>query len=198
MRVVCRRYVDPLDAIWLRAAAEVGLRVVRAPDAFASTDGAGTLVLGTPETLDADDCLAQMIFHELCHALVQGPASFSVPDWGLDNETERDVAREHACLRAQAALLSPLGLRVALAPTTDFRAFYDALGEDPLAPVDLGDCSVELARQALARVDTPPWAPHLRRALDATAKVVAAVREAGGDTLEGALEGALPPLWAGE
>ncbi|MCB9602100.1 MAG: hypothetical protein H6720_17415 [Sandaracinus sp.] len=189
MREVVRRYVDPLDAVWLRAAADVGLRVERASDAFASTDGHGRMVLGTPETLDADDCLAQMIFHELCHALVQGPESFAWVDWGLDNETDRDVVREHACLRAQAALLDPLDLRVALGPTTDFRAYYDAL---PANPLEGDDASVALAKEALARVDTPPWAPHLRRALDATARIVAAVREAGGDVLDGDL----PPLWS--
>lgn len=191
MRTVRRRYVDPLDAVWFRAATDVGLHVVRAPDAFASTDGQGQLLLGTPETLDADDCLAQMIFHELCHALVQGPASFAEVDWGLDNETERDVVREHACLRVQAALLAPLDLRVAFAPTTDFRVWYDALPDDPLeGPPD--DASIPLAKEALARVDTPPWAPHLRRALDASARIVAAVRDAGGDVLTGEL----PPLWA--
>jgi hypothetical protein len=191
VRTVRRRYVDPLDAVWLRAAADVGLTVVRAPDAFASTDGRGQLLLGTAETLDADDCLAQMIFHELCHALVQGPASFAEVDWGLDNETERDVVREHACLRVQAALLAPLDLRVAFAPTTDFRAWYDALPDDPLEGSS-DDASIPLAKQALARVDTPPWAPHLRRALDASARIVAVVRDAGGD----ALPGELPPLWA--
>jgi hypothetical protein len=191
VRTVRRRYVDPLDAVWLRAAADVGLQVVRAPDAFASTDGRGQLLLGTPETLDPDDCLAQMIFHELCHALVQGPASFAEVDWGLDNETERDVVREHACLRVQAALLAPLGLRVAFAPTTDFRDWYDALSDDPLEGSD-DDASIPLAKEALARVDTPPWAPHLRRALDASARIVTAVRDAGGDTLDGEL----PPLWA--
>jgi hypothetical protein len=189
VRTIHRRYVDPLDAVWLRAAREMGLQVTRAPDAFASTDGRGTMVLGTPETLDPDDCLAQMIFHELCHALVQGPESFAWVDWGLDNETERDVVREHACLRAQAALLEPLDLRVALAPTTDFRTYYDALPDDPLTG---DDASVALAREALARVDTAPWSPHLRRALDATARIVAAVREAGGD----AIDGELPPIYA--
>lgn len=196
MRIVRRRYVDPLDAVWLRAAADVGLRVVRAPDAFASTDGRGKLVLGSAETLDADDCLAQMIFHELCHALVQGPASFAEVDWGLDNETERDVVREHACLRVQAVLLGPLDLRVALAPTTDFRAWYDALPDDPLHdplpdPIGGPDPSIALAEEALVRVDAPPWAPHLRRALEATARIVRAVRDAGGDVLEGEL----PPIW---
>lgn len=72
-REVTRVYRDPLDELWLACAAEVGLRVRRTADAYASTDGRGTLSISTPEHLDADDCLAQMVFHELCHALVQGP-----------------------------------------------------------------------------------------------------------------------------
>ena len=190
-REITRRYIDPLAQIWLGAASRIGLRVVRTPDTYAATDGRGTLAIAIDSELDADDSLAQMIFHELCHALVLGPASFAEVDWGLDNETERDVVREHACLRVQAALLAPLDLRVAFAPTTDFRVWYDALPDDPLeGPPD--DASIPLAKEALARVDTPPWAPHLRRALDASARIVAAVRDAGGDVLTGEL----PPLWA--
>ena len=34
-------------------------------------------MIGTADTLDADDSLAQMIFHELCHSLVQGEDSFA-------------------------------------------------------------------------------------------------------------------------
>ena len=48
--------------------------------------------------------LAQLILHELCHALVEGPGALNRPDWGLDNESARDVEREHACLRLQARL----------------------------------------------------------------------------------------------
>ncbi|NLY95693.1 MAG: YkgJ family cysteine cluster protein, partial [Myxococcales bacterium] len=69
MRTPRHAYVDPLDAIWLAVARAFGLRVERSDEVYASTDGEGTLTLGTRETLDPDDCLAQMIFHELCHAL---------------------------------------------------------------------------------------------------------------------------------
>src|ERR1043166_3435986 len=96
-RDVTHRYRDPLDRIWLASAARLGLAVVRSSAAYASTDGRGTLHIGTPETLDPDDCLAQIVLHELCHALVQGDDSFAVADWGLDNETERDLEREWAC-----------------------------------------------------------------------------------------------------
>ena len=171
-RVVTRQYRDPLDTIWIEVARRVGFEVRRSDTCFASIDPAGLMILGTPETLDADDCLAQMIFHELCHSLVQGPDGLRELDWGLDNETPRDVPREHATLRVQATLADEHGLRAVLAPTTDFRAFYDGLPSDPL----LGDpVEVELARAALALVDTPPWGPHLRAGLVATGQIVNAV-----------------------
>lgn len=171
-RVVTHRYEDPLDRIWLTAAARVGLRIARSAEVYASTDGRGTLTLGTDETLDADDCLGQMIFHELCHSLVQGVESFEVPDWGLDNETDRDLPREHACLRLQALLSGRYGLRSMLAPTTDHRAFYDALPADPL---EGDDPSVPLARAAASRVERSPWSPHLPAALEATASIAEAL-----------------------
>lgn len=171
-------YRDPLDEIWLAAARALGLSVTHSSEVFASTDGEGALTLGSPETLDPDDCLGQMVFHELCHSLVQGPKSFDVPDWGLDNLSERDVVRERACLRVQAVLARRYGLGQVFAPTTDFRAFYDALG-DPLVG---DDPSVSLAIEALERSKGPPWHPHLERALAATqalAEVVAPVAEEG-------------------
>jgi hypothetical protein len=166
-------YRDPLDEIWLGLAARLGLLVERAPDAYAKVDR-GVLTIGTPETLDRDDCLAQMILHELCHALVEGEGAWTAPDWGLDNTSERDRPREEACLRTQAALLRPHGLRRVLAPTTDYRAFYDALPEDPLWPRAEATCV--LARLALARAARPPVAPHLEAALAATAAIVRAAR----------------------
>lgn len=177
-RVVRFRYRDPLDAIWRAAARRIGFEVTRSPDVFASTDGSRRLSIGTPETLDPDDSLAQMVLHELCHALVEGPAALDREDWGLDNRSDRDVPRERACLRLQAALTGDHGLRGFLAPTTDHRAFYDALPTDPLTagPTD----EVTPARAARARVDLPPFAPHLAAALRATARIVEAVRAAGG------------------
>jgi hypothetical protein len=174
--------VDPLDAIWLSAIAKVGFRVERSSEVYAATEGA-RLVLGAPETLDPDDCLAQMIFHELCHSLVQGPERLRAPDWGLSNLDDRDVVREHATLRLQARLAAEHGLRVFLAPTTDFRAYYDAL---PEAPFDGDDPAVPLAREGWARVDMAPWGPHLRGALRATERVLRAVVEVGaGDVVPG-------------
>jgi len=171
-------YRDPLDELWLAVARALGLRVTHSSEVFASTDGEGVLTLGAPESLDPDDCLGQMVFHELCHSLVQGPSSFSEPDWGLDNLSERDVLREHACLRVQATLARRHGLGEVFAPTTDFRGFYDALGD----PVAGDDPSVALAKEALERSEGPPWHPHLERALAATqalAEIVAPFAEEG-------------------
>lgn len=171
-RVVTRTYQDPLDLVWTEVARRVGFRVVRSDACYASIDPAGLMILGTPDTLDADDCLAQMVFHELCHSLVQGPEGLREVDWGLCNETHRDVPREHATLRLQAVLAAEYGLRAALAPTTDFRAFYDALPADPM---DGPEEEVALARAALSRADAAPWGPHLRMGLDATRRIGDAV-----------------------
>lgn len=175
-RPITHRYEDPLDRVWLTAAAGVGLRIERSAECYAATDGRGVLTLGTDETLDPDDCLAQMIFHELCHSLVQGPESFDEPDWGLCNQTDRDLPREHACLRLQAFLSRPYGLGDVLAPTTEHRAFYDALGLDPLAG---DDRSVRLARVGAVRSRRAPWAPHLQRALEATSAFARALTRVG-------------------
>jgi hypothetical protein len=171
VRSISHRYLDPLDQIWLATAERIGLRVERTGDAYAATDGDRTLRLGVPAALDADDCLAQMIFHELCHWLVEGPDALRLPDWGLDNTSARDEAREHACLRVQAHLAGRHGLRGVLAPTTDYRAFYDRLPADPLGPGR--DEDVIAARLAVRRADRTPWGPHLEAALAATAAVVA-------------------------
>ena len=181
MRLVSRQYRDPLDQVWLGAAASMGVVVSRSSDVFAAWDGQGGLVLGSNETLDADDCLGQMIFHELCHSLVQGPENLTRADWGLDNVGNGDLHREHACLRTQCALLTPLGLRTAFAPTTEHRAFYDSLPRDPLK--GKGE-DIALARCAIERADDEPWHPHLSAALEATRAIIeAASRFAGSDDL---------------
>ena len=172
MRTVAHRYCDPLDQIWLSTARRIDLRIERSDEVYASTDGAGVLTIGGVPTLDPDDSLAQMIFHELCHSLVEGPDAFDRPDWGLDNTSQRDTEREHACLRLQAGLSAEYGLRGFFAPTTDFRSFYDALGPDPFGPRRAP--SVAWAIAAIRRADKPPWAPHLRAALDATAQIARA------------------------
>ncbi|MGB3050101.1 MAG: hypothetical protein WBB42_03840 [Polyangiales bacterium] len=183
-------YLDPLDAIWLTVADRIGFRVERSAEVYASTDGKGVMTIGDPSTLDADDCLAQMILHELCHSLIEGADSLGVPDFGLDNEGERDVTQEHACLRLQAWLTDPHGLRQALAPTTDFRSYYDELPEDPFA--DDPDSAPATAKRGAARSQKPPWAPHLQEGLAATAKVMRAASDLGARDPSSAK----PPIWS--
>ena len=183
-------YLDPLDAIWLTVAARIGFRVERSAEVYASTDGKGVMTIGAPSTLDPDDCLAQMILHELCHSLIEGAESLGVADFGLDNESERDVTREHACLRLQASLTEKYGLRQALAPTTDFRSYYDELPEDPFA--DEGDPATEAAKLGAARSEEAPWAPHLGEGLEATARILDVARQLGAAD-PGAQN---PPIWS--
>jgi hypothetical protein len=190
-RVPTHAYADPLDRIWLTAASRIGLRVERTDGAYASTSGDGVLLLASREHLDPDDSLAQMIFHELCHSLVQGEGSFQKRDWGLDNETASDSHREEACLRVQATLAARHGLRRFFAPTTDYRAFYDALPQDALAPRH--DPTIVLAVSAVRRAAKSPWAPHLEDALTATRRVAAAARDFASAPFEPG--GGLRDLW---
>ena len=182
-------YLDPLDAIWLTVAKRIGFRVERSAEVYASSDGKGVMTIGAASTLDPDDCLAQMILHELCHSLIEGKGSLGVPDFGLDNESERDVVREHACLRLQAWLTGKYGLRRALAPTTDFRSYYDDLPEDPCA--DEADPVTAAAKLGAARSQEAPWAPHLWEGLEATRKVLRVARQLGAADPEATN----PPIW---
>lgn len=174
-------YTDPLDLVWLETAQRLGMVVERSDEVFAEWDGKGTLRLAAPAGMDPDDTLAQLIFHEICHALVEGPDAWDVSDWGLVNRDDRHLEREHACHRLQAALADRHGLRRVLAVTTEHRAHYDALPDDPLGghePV------VALARDGWERATTGPWAVALEAALLSTARLARALRGfAGRDSL---------------
>jgi len=173
-RPVLERYDDPLSLIWLDAAARLGIRVERSASAYAAWDGESTLTVASAEHLDADDSLAQLVFHELCHALVAGPDGRRRTDWGLDNTSERDLVFEHACHRVQAALAAPYGLRAFFAVTTEWRPYWDALPADPLSGTD--DPAIALARRALVEAEKTAFGAVLRDALDATARMADAVR----------------------
>ena len=179
MRTTHHVYQDPLDLIWLQAAQQLNIRVQRDASVFASWDGAGVLRICVEDSLDPDDSLGQMILHELCHALVEGPDAFGLPDWGLEVDHPEHVVHEHACLRLQAAVTEPYGLRRFFATTTDFREHYDRLPLDPLSnPADPADPAVSLAAAGWERAQTGPWAKTLHAALAATtaiAQVLAAV-----------------------
>lgn len=180
LRRPTHRYNDPLALVWIACAERVGFRIERTPHAYASTDGRGTIFIGTDDILDPDDSLAQMIFHELCHALVEGETGERLVDWGLGGSGGRNPWREHACLRLQAYLADSVGLRDFFAPTTDFRvSFWDSLPADPFtaSPEEGGrrERSCVAARLAAWRASQRRWAPHLSEALTATAAIAALV-----------------------
>lgn len=193
-RPIHHRYEDPLSRVWLACAARVGYRIVRTADAYAATDGRQTLLIADDSALDADDSLAQMILHELCHALVEGEGGERQPDWGLDNVTGRDTWREHACLRLQAYLAGSVGLRGFFAPTTDFRTrFWNALPADPLtAAIEQGgrlERSCVAARLGAWRASQPRWREALRQAFAASARIADAVQSSE------VADVGLPSLW---
>jgi len=167
-RTITHRYRDPLDEIWLSVAASLGITVERSAEVFAAWDGCGTLTLSSDEHFDADDSLAQMIFHEICHALTEGEEAIGQVDWGLENTDESDLVREYACIRLQAALAEGHGLRGFFAPTTDHRPYFDALDDDVLAGEDP---AAVIARSAWPRATEGPWAMAVERALKATRRI---------------------------
>jgi hypothetical protein len=174
-RTVRHRYDDPVDLIWRAAAAQIGWKIAESPDCYASWDGRDTLTVSVREGWDADDSLAQLLLHEMCHALVQGEARRRRPDWGLDNSTDTSSAlEEHACHRLQAALLDRYGLRDVLAVTTDWRPYWDALPDDPLGEGD--DPAIALARAAWPEAARGRWSAALDAALRATAQIASAAR----------------------
>ncbi|MEE2902690.1 MAG: hypothetical protein VYC39_10175 [Myxococcota bacterium] len=175
MRQIDCQYSDALDVIWTTTAARLGFKIARSTDVFASSDGLGTLTLSTSNEFDADDSLAQLIFHELCHAIVEGPESRHQKDWGLDNTGDKDIVREHACHRVQAALSQQFGLRRFFGVTTEWRAYYDALPKDPLE-ID-SDPASQLASEAIERFRNSCWHTEIKKALSSTAIVAGVVQE---------------------
>lgn len=154
-----------IEADWREAARKLGFAVVRTHDAYATSDGAGRIAIGARETLDDDDSYAQLVYHELCHAVVQGEDNLCKPDWGLDNTGDDDLDREYGCLRVQAHLAEPFRLRQLMAPTTPVRDYYLRLQPDALAG---DDAAAAIARQAIDSPLLRRWLPTLREALART------------------------------
>ncbi|WP_157665226.1 YkgJ family cysteine cluster protein [Mariniblastus fucicola] len=175
-RSINHSYQDPVDLIWLKAAADLGLKIARSADAFAAYDGNGTLTIATAEHFDADDCLAQMIFHEICHWMIAGRRGFQLEDWGLSSIDDSDIVYEYAAIRLQAALSRPYGLRSFMAVTTDWRPYWESLPEDPLGDGD--DPAIPLAQDGHFMSRLEPFEAVLKRALSATATIADAVRGA--------------------
>lgn len=197
-RPILARYRDPLDVIWLATARRLGMTVRRSPHVYATHDGQGTLTLSTPDGFDPDDTIAQMVFHEVCHWIVNGRETFHVPDWGFPLDWEEDW-RELSCQRLQAALADTCGLRGVLASTGSYREYYDRLGADPFAPLDDSEEEARIcssAREAWARSSEEPWGTVLREALQATARLAATVRPFLDDFASDEPDDALPPLWS--
>jgi hypothetical protein len=162
---------DAIDEIWRRTAAQIGFTLVRTSAAYATSDGSGEIAIGARETLDGDDALAQLVFHELCHAITEGEAALNKPDWGLDNVPEHTV-REHACLRLQACVADRFGLRALMAPTTPYRDYYAALPRDPLdGPAGDRDATAR-ASAAFVRFASSSWRAPIERALADTAAAI--------------------------
>jgi hypothetical protein len=157
-----------LDQIWIDCAAAIDLPIERGGDAYVHFDGR-VLHLATDEHLDDDDTIAQLILHEICHLLVEGPTARHQPDWGLDNTSDADAHREAAAVRLQAHLTGAFGLRGMLFPTTDVRRFFDALPAWALGLPGGDDPSVRLAHAATERAARAPYGPALRQALSSTA-----------------------------
>ena len=95
------------------------------------------------------------------------------PDWGLENADDRDVVREHACLRVQVHFSERHGLRELTAPTTEYRAYHDQIAGDPLLNAD--DPAASVARAAIERPASRVWNEVLQRALADTRRALDAV-----------------------
>lgn len=196
-RPILSRYLDPIEVVWYATAKRLGLHIRRDPSIFSRTDGTGLLALGPLNTLDPDDCTAQMIFHEICHWITNGLESFHLRDWGFPLDSNTDW-REHAGLRLQAHLAGQYGLRQVLAPTSGYREYYDSLPQDILLPLEgrpEEDKIVALTAEVLERAKQAPWAAPLHAALLATAQMRATLQDFIPDYATDQAEDTLPSLW---
>jgi hypothetical protein len=196
-RPIVARYVDPCEVVWLATAQQLGIHIRRDPLVFSATDGSGRLQLSTRDDLDPDDCLAQMLLHEICHWVTNGEKTLLERDWGFDLDGSIDW-REHAALRLQGWLGDQVGMRTMFGPTGQFRQYFDRIPVDPLEPMDDSPWEaavVERAAESIARIQNPPWHPHVRDAMRATAAIRAVVGPFT-DHYASQLDGdPLPSLW---
>jgi hypothetical protein len=198
-RPILSRYSDPVELIWLATARRLQLTIRRNPEIFSATDGTGLLELGPRSDLDPDDTLGQMVLHELCHWITNGEETYHTRDWGFPLDMKEDDPREFACLRLQAWLTRPFGLRVVMAPTSDFRGYYDRIPEDPLVPLDdslMEQEVVRIAAQAVERAQQPPFCGPIRAALEATQQVGRCVSAFLDDYASEVAGDTLPSLWS--
>jgi len=199
-RPILSRYLDPVEVIWLSTATRLGLHIRRSPWVFSSTDGSGRLQLSTRDDLDPDDCLAQMLLHEICHWCTNGVETFSDRDWGfaLDGPTD---PREHAALRLQAWLADQAGLRTMFAPTGIYRQYYNRIPDDPTEAIDDGEWErhvVAMSVIAIARIQQQRFSPHVGNGMAATAKIHGLLSSFLPDYASLLDEDPLPSLWSVE
>lgn len=122
-----------LDPQWVEFLYVIGGQLERTKHCFVAWIGdRHTLLVAHDDDLDADDSLSQIILHELCHHLIEGEASWHQDDWGLNNQSDDDIHREHAALRLQHHILHTPLCRQYLQPTTDHRWYFEALPSDSL------------------------------------------------------------------
>ncbi len=196
-RPILSRYSDPCEVIWLATARRLGLHIRRSPLVFSATDGSGRLQLSTREHLDADDCLAQMLLHEICHWCTNGIETFQQRDWGFALDGPLDY-REHSALRLQAWLADQVELRNMFGPTGEYRQYYNRIPADALERIDDSEWEhnvCDLAREAVARIQQPPWSPHVLDAMRATSELRVLVGSYVEDYSSEHEDDALPSLW---
>ncbi|MFM2163086.1 MAG: hypothetical protein RLZZ383_2598 [Pseudomonadota bacterium] len=197
-RPILSRYLDPVELVWLATARRLGLTVRRDPAIFSRTDGSGMLWLGPRDDLDADDTVAQMLLHEICHWVTNGVDTYRDEDWGFPLD-DADDPREFACLRVQAALADRHGLRGMFGPTGKYRAYFDRIPPDPFTALDDSPAEAEIVRIARGvwpAVDAPPFAPHLDHALATTAAIRGLVQPFLPDYATEVDGDLLPSLWS--
>jgi len=196
-RPILSRYLDPCEVMWLATARRLGLHIRRSPLVFSATDGSGLLQLSTRDDLDADDCLAQMLLHEICHWCTNGEETHVERDWGFDLDGPTDP-REHSALRLQAWLADQVGMRSWFGPTGIYRQYYDRIPADPLLPMDDSEWDetvTRVAAEAVDRIQSPPWHPHVLEAMRATSRLRALVRPFLPDYASEIEDDPLPSIW---
>ncbi len=194
-RPILARYRDPLELIWLATATRLGVAIRRDPGVFANTDGDGIVIIGNAD-LDPDDNMAKMFFHEVCHWIINGRDSVTLRDWGFDYGDPPDT-REHACIRLEALLAEPHGLRLFFAPTGKFREYYDQVG-DPWQMLEDNAWEREvqaLLQAGMALAAEEPFGSALQSALAATAQIQGALLPFRADYRSDIDGDTLAPLW---
>jgi len=196
-RPIAARYVDPCELVWLSTAQRLGLHIRRSPLVFSATDGSGRLQLSTRDDLDPDDCLAQMLLHEICHWCTNGVETYGERDWGFDLDGPTDP-REHAALRLQAWLADQVELRTMFGPTGVYRQYYNRIPSDPTQPIDDSEWEAvvcQAANLAIERIQQDPWHPHVIEAMHTTARLREIVGPYVNDYSSEHEEDSLPSLW---